>query len=350
MNTSSFLRENKLSSCVFSTSSNHVNENFYYFAGLSKTSQVTATLILTSKGPVILTNKLEHKIFRGKGKLVLIETRKDVEDALKKYCSKKIGTDFSYTTASRLSRIKKMAKGRVTDVSKWLGEMRAIKSVSEIKKIEEACKITEDALDGVEKLLKNAKTEQALALELEYAARKNGAEAIAYPPIVAHGKNSALAHHIPDKTKLKNGLLLIDFGVVYDGYCSDTTRVFSIGAASEKIIKIYETVHMAQQASIKLVKNGSRASDVHIAADNILQKELKQKLIHSIGHGLGVEVHDYPEVINSKSKIILKNNMVITIEPGYYNTHLGGIRIEDDVVVGNRPKLLSKAPSSIIEL
>ncbi len=350
MDTESFLKKNKLTSCVFSTFGNHINENFYYFTGLSKTSQVTATLILTSKGPVILTNRLEHKIFIGRGKNILMETAKDVGDALKRYCGKKIGIDFSYTTVARLSKIKKLAQGNTYDVSDRIGEFRSIKSLPEIKKIKDACKITEDVFDDVESLLKRAKTERELAIELEYNARKNGAEAVAYPPIVAHGKNSALAHHIPDGTKLKNGPLLIDFGVVYDGYCSDITRVFSVGKPSRRTEAVYKTVYKSQQASIKLARNGSKASDVHNAADDILRRELKQKLIHSVGHGIGLEVHDYPEGVNGESKLALRNGMVITIEPGYYEKGFGGIRIEDDIAIGNRPRLLSKAPPSIIEI
>ena len=350
MDVKRFLKENNLFSCVFSTTGSHVNEYFYYFTGLSKTAQVTATLILTEKDTIILTNRLEHGILRGKGKLIIIESRKDVEKALRKYCGKTIGVDFSNISVSGLARLRKLTGAKIIDMSKDLGNLRAVKSQPEIKKIKDACKITEEVLDNVGNLLKKTVTESGLALELEYAARKNGAETVAYQPIIAHEKNSALAHHIPGKTKLTKGLLLIDFGVVYEGYCSDITRAFFIGKADEKINSVYETVYKAQQAAIELAKNGSKASDVHNAANSILQTELKQKLIHSIGHGLGVEVHDYPEGINDKSKLILKRNMVITIEPGYYNTKFGGIRIEDDVVIGSRAKMLSNAPKSIIQL
>jgi len=348
MNYKKILEELRVSSCMFSTSGSSVNENFYYFTGASKSTQVTGTVIVHKNGLVILTNRLEYKILSGKGKLIIVETRKDVENVLKKYCGSIVGVDFSSTSVERFNRIKKMLKDRkLIDVSGKIEKIRSVKSSHEIKNIKEACKITEEVLSGMEKIIKKCTTEKDVAIELEYASRKNGAEAIAYPPIVAFGVNSALPHHVPGKTKISKGLLLVDFGVVYDGYCSDLTRMFTVGRASAEVKNVYAVVYAAQQAAISEVRANAKASSVHVAANKILFTGLKQKLIHSIGHGLGIAVHDC-FAVSDRSNFTLKNGMVITVEPGYYGKF--GLRIEDDILVSKRAKLLSKAPAEITEI
>lgn len=345
-----FLKDAKVDSCIFSTSGNNINGNFYYFAGMSKMTQVTATAVINRKGLVILTNNLECDLFR-RGEVVVIEKREDTERAMRKYNGKRVGVDFSSISAAGLLRFRKLLRGRkIIDISKKISGLRSIKSNVEIKKIKEACRIAEEVLGGMEKLVKKCRTESDLALELEYTARRNGAEGISFPPVVAFGKNSAVAHHVPGKTELGKGLLLIDFGVIFDGYCSDITRMFYLGRADEKTKQMYDSVYSAKQAAIKQIKNDVRMKDVHNAADSVLKEKLNQKLIHSIGHGLGIEVHDYPEGINGKSNGTLKNNMVITIEPGYYRKGWGGIRIEDDVLVRNKAIFMTKSPPHITEI
>ena len=349
MDAKKLLDNSKTSSCVFLTDGGHIDENFYYSTHLSKASQISGTVIVTREENVILTNPLEYKLLSGSGKLIIIKSRKDAEHAMKKYTGHTVGMDFSSISALRLSRMKKILKGKkIKNISEYVGELRAIKSNAEIKKIKEACKITETALENIGKLVKKCRTEKDIALELEYVARKNGAESAAFQPIVASGKNSALPHHLPGNVKLSKGILLIDFGVVYDGYCSDLTRVFHIGKCDEKSKYIYQIVYSAQHAAMEQMNEGTNAIDVHNAADGILYKQLNQHMIHSLGHGLGIDVHDFPQSINSKS-LLLRKNMVLTAEPGYYRNGWGGIRIEDDIVVGSQ-KRLSKAPSTITEV
>ncbi len=331
---------------ILTTSEDHIDENFYYLTGLSKEKHVSATLLLNGNNKLILTNRLEHGLF--KEKKIIIEKRAQFENILRKYCHGTVGMNLSYLSVNSHTRFQKILKGsKIVDISKELAKKREIKSAHEIRKIKTACKITSDTFDQIEKILKKARTEKELALELNYAAMKNGAEAIAFPTIIASGVNAALPHHSPTNEKI-SGLLLIDFGVVYDGYCSDMTRTFHIGKADEKAKRVYEIVYRAQTAGISKAKPNAKAKDVHNAAASIIKKELGQELIHSFGHGLGIEVHEDP-LISSNAKTVLKNNMVITTEPGYYDKSWGGVRIEDDMVVGS-PKPITKAPAFLMEI
>lgn len=334
-------------SLVFVTDGPRVDANFYYFAGLSKAIQVTSTIIVTKKGPIAITNRLEERIFGGKK--IVIESRSEAESAMRKHTGKTIGVDYSSISAARLFHFRKFLKGRkIIDVSGKMNGIRAVKAAPELKKVREACRMTEEILNAMEKLVKRSVTEKDLADEIAHAARRNGAEDISFPPIAACGKNSAIPHHVPGNAKLK-GMLLVDFGIVHQGYCSDLTRMFYIGKADEKAKRIYGTVHSAQAAAIAAARSGAKAKDVHIAADDIIKKNFKQSMIHSVGHGLGIEVHEYPGV-SEKSPATLARSMVITIEPGYYKKGWGGVRIEDDVVVGKKAILLSKAPARISEI
>lgn len=339
------LSEIGVDSLVFMTDGQRVDANFYYFTGLSKSIQVTSTVIVTSNGPLAITNRLEERIFSGKK--IVIENREQAENVMRKHTGKIVGVDYSSISAARLFHFRRVLGGKKTvDISAKMNEIRAVKTSGELRKVKEACRIAEDVMDGMERLAEKSRTEKNIADEIASAARRNG-EDVSFPPIVAAGKNSAIPHHVPGKAKLK-GLLLVDFGVIYGGYCSDLTRVFHMGKANEKAKQTYEIVYSAQQAAIAVAKQGAKASDVHIAADNIM-KSLGRKMIHSVGHGLGIDVHESPAV-SEKSNAVLRRNNVITIEPGYYEAGWGGVRIEDDLLIRRKPILLSKAPPSITEI
>ena len=331
---------------VFFTDGSRVDENFYYFTGLSKTAQVTGTVIVTKSGPVVITNRLESETF--KCRKIVIQKRAEAELAMRKYNGKNVGIDFTSVAYSRLLRFKKTLKGRkIVDVSKKMESIRSVKTPREIKNIKEACSISEELLENISGLVSKSRTEKELAAKVEYAA-KRASEGVSFPPIVAAGKNSAAPHHIPGAARLK-GILLVDFGVVYNGYSSDITRVFYAGRPDNTSRNIYKTVYMAQKASIKEIMHGAKVCDVHNAANKILESELKHKLIHSIGHGLGIAVHEFP-AFGENSKNVLAKDMVVTVEPGYYKKGWGGIRIEDDILVGKKAVLLSTAPSSLTEI
>jgi Xaa-Pro aminopeptidase len=176
--------------------------------------------------------------------------------------------------------------------------------------------------------------EAEVAAQLEYQARKRGAEGMSFPTIVASGRRSALPHGVASREGVPaRGFVILDFGVILAGYCSDMTRTVHVGKISPKAREMYEAVLAAQQAGIEAVRPGVPVGQVDRAARAVLRRAgLDRYFTHSTGHGVGLEIHEQPRVARGQTEV-LKPGMVITIEPGVYIPGSGGVRIEDMVVV-----------------
>jgi Xaa-Pro dipeptidase len=175
-------------------------------------------------------------------------------------------------------------------------------------------------------------------------------QAVSFETIVATGVHAAYSHHDNTNSKIKNGdMVICDFGVYVNGYCSDMTRTFPVGSASEDLINIYNIVFEAQAKAIKSVKEGKPFNIVDTAARGVIKEHGYAKyFVHSLGHGLGLEVHEAPAGINVGTKTKMKKNCTFTIEPGIYKPGLGGVRIEDDVLItGRGAELLTKYPKKL---
>lgn len=234
---------------------------------------------------------------------------------------------------------------------------RAIKTPEEILKIKKACAIGDKIYSQILKIVKIGITEKELASEIIRFIRKNNAR-LSFRPIVSFGKNSFEVHHKPTNLKLKknHGFVMIDLGTKVNGYCSDMTRTVFFGKASGKQKKIYRTVLNTQKIAIDFILNHSndtyhrRAKEAdRVARDYIIKKGFPP-FPHTLGHGIGKKVHEGFR-LGPKSKTILKDGMVFTIEPGIYIKNYGGVRIED-VFYLNKGKLiqLTKSPKNLIEL
>jgi Xaa-Pro aminopeptidase len=329
--------------------------NFFYFTGLSREKYENNFLVLTKRKVLIISSLLE-----GAGipfsRNYSVKTAKNHNEFIrilrKTIKGKVVGLNFDLLPVNYLKKMKKLLKGKkFIDVSRELNEMRAIKTKDEIKKIKVACNITEKTFNEINSFFTAGMTELELASRLEFAAKKLGAEELAFPLIVASGKNSSVPHHNTSTKKIKeNELILIDFGVKYKGYCSDLTRMFFSGKTPEYLNELYSEVMKAKQSAEKALGEGKNFAEAFRKADSFMQKHLGQKLIHDIGHGLGLEVHDFPKK-NFGEKLLLKENMVLTLEPGYYNAKIGGIRIEDNYLITKKGFInLSNAPKKITEL
>jgi Xaa-Pro dipeptidase len=177
--------------------------------------------------------------------------------------------------------------------------------------------------------------EYEVAAEIDYLLQKNGANSSAFTTISSFGKNTSNPHYTHGNYKLKDGdFILCDFGARYKRYNSDMTRTFVLGKPNQKQKKIYETVLKSQEKGFENIKPGIAAKDVHNVVNDFINKtEFKDLFIHSTGHSLGMDVHDPGVGFNSKCDITLKENMVLTVEPGIYLPNLGGVRIEDDILI-----------------
>lgn len=232
------------------------------------------------------------------------------------------------------------------------GEFRRVKTAREVENIRAAQRITDKAFLHVLDFIRPGVTEKEVAAELEYAMRKNGADGFAFETIAVSGKNSSLPHGVPSDTVLtENAFLTMDFGARYNGYCSDMTRTVVLGKADEKTKHIYETVLEAQKRGIAAAKAGVDGASVDAAArDYINSCGYEGKFGHSLGHSLGMEIHESPRFSSRSTDIFVPGN-IMTVEPGIYIEGFGGCRIEDMVLITETGcENLTNSPKELIEL
>jgi Xaa-Pro aminopeptidase len=252
---------------------------------------------------------------------------------------KKIGFDPSSLTHEAFRKLDDaLPMGQsLVGVGKLVEEQRAVKSSSEIGVIRRSVQANSEAFARTIKRVKPGVRERDIAAEIDFQMRMLGAEKPAFETIVASGVHSAFPHARPGARRLgENELLLIDVGATLDGYASDMTRVVFAGIPPKRVRELYQAVLEAQLTALNAVRPGIEASKVDRAARDVLKRhKLEREFVHSTGHGLGLEIHEMPRV-GRKEKTKLRAGMVITIEPGAYIDGLGGVRIEDTVLVTER--------------
>lgn len=233
-------------------------------------------------------------------------------------------------------------------VSEFL-QIRAIKTIDEILILKEAIKRADAAFSNVLSYVKEGVSEAELKVELEYLMAKEGHEGAAFGTIVAFGERAALPHAIPGKKKLKHGeLALIDFGLNYEGYMSDMTRTIQFGQIGKEESTSFNLTLKALEKSIEAVVPGVNVSDLDEVHRNLFRKAGVEKYsLRGLGHGVGLQIHEYPRVVE-KGPGILEENMVFTIEPGLYFPGRYGVRIEDIVLVDSSGcEVLTQTPREI---
>lgn len=252
---------------------------------------------------------------------------------LKSTGKKDLYIDYTKTSISEAEEYGELGFS-LKDCSKDMVASMKIKSDEELKNIKKACAIAEASLKCVLPLIKEGISELELAAALEAEFKKHGASNPSFETIVAFGKNAAVPHHETGSTRLKNNeCVLIDFGCLYKGYCSDMTRTFFYGKPDKQFKKAYEAVLEAHLAAEKGIYAGIEC----VAADKIARDILEERgygkyFTHSLGHGIGVNIHE-PPALSPKGKGTLENRMVFSIEPGVYLDGKFGIRIENTVTL-----------------
>ena len=324
---------------IYNGSESSPDLNFFYFTGLVEGGIFEGSYaIITQEKIKVLTSVLEEEIAKkGKNDVIVYRTGKERDELLKKTVgdAKKIGLNFSSLTLKDFEKLKKtLGEREFVDVSEKIMEMRKIKRSEEIKIIREACKIASEVAEIMPEFMKEGIREYELAARLGYEMFKRGAQDFAFTTIMAFGENSAEPHYLSGARKLKKGdFVLMDFGARYKRYNSDMTRTFVFGRASEEQKEIYYTVLEAQKLGIEMIKEGVDGKDVDTKVKEFIDStKYKGRMIHSTGHGLGLAVHDHIGLSKNFS-MILKEGMVVTVEPGIYIPGFGGVRIEDDVLV-----------------
>ena len=267
---------------------------------------------------------------------ILYKSFEDIKNYLKSHGVKEVYIDYDTVTLSELQNEYKRFGAKIKNGTKDIKELRAVKTTEELENIKKACEITEKSFYEILPFIREGITELELKEVLEKAFIKNGASAPSFDTIVAFGKNSAIPHHKTGTSNLtKNQAVLIDAGCVYNGYASDFTRTIFYGEPSEKFTKAYNAVLKANEIAIECITDGTplKSADA-FSRDYLKSLGYDEYFTHSLGHGLGLEIHEYPS-LSPKGEGLLKNNMAFTIEPGVYFNGEFGIRIEDTVALIN---------------
>ena len=253
---------------------------------------------------------------------------------------------ISYSKYQNLVRIYRLKEA--VETNNLIEKMRTIKDDNEIAKIRRACEITDNCFTHLLEYIKVGMTERQIAFEIEKYFIENGANGLAFDTIVASGENSSKPHAVPTNRKIQSGdNITIDFGAKYKGYCSDMTRTIFVGSVSDEVRNLYNFILEGQLRATNKIKDGvdgksvARGVQIEYNARNF-------ELTHALGHGVGLEVHELP-YLSYRSSYILKENMVVTNEPGIYVPEKIGIRIEDTILVNKlESEVLTKSSKELI--
>ena len=277
---------------------------------------------------------------------------KKIVDEIKSSGAKKIGVEATVMTVAQHDYLAREIVG-VEFKSLEFDTLRQVKDASEIEMIRKACEIADNAFTKILEVIKPGVREIEVAAELEYFMRKLGSERAAFDTIVASGIRGSLPHGIATEKKICAGeLVTMDFGATFGGYCSDMTRTVAVGKISFEQKKIYNAVYDAQLYGLEIISAGKSGKEIDTAVrDRLRDADYGEFFMHSLGHGVGLEIHEEPRLSSLSKCEHLLPNMIVTDEPGVYIKNFGGVRIEDTVLVKDGvSEALTCSPKTLIEL
>jgi Xaa-Pro aminopeptidase len=267
---------------------------------------------------------------------------------------RRLGIESEHLTVAGRTQLASFLRSdfRLRETQGLVERARMVKDAEEIARLRAAAVLGARLFDRALEVIRRGVKENEVAAEMEYAARRAGAEAMSFPTIIAAGKRSALPHGRASGAAIPSrGFVVCDFGVILSGYCSDRTRTVHVGRPTREARQMYEAVREAQAVAIETVKAGVSVGEIDQAARNVLRKNgLARHFTHSTGHGVGLEIHEPPRIAAGQTEI-LRPGMVITVEPGVYIAGSGGVRIEDMVVVTEQGcEVLAPASKELITI
>lgn len=336
--------------------------NIYYLTGFFSDphERVLALFLFADGETLLIAPALDREGVLASCRLEQFYFYRDHEDPFKPLKDRKelqtsitLGMEKNVVSYGRFERLKELFSQAVfADLTPELYELRAVKEEEEIRFIEHAVSIIEQSLRETVAKVRPGVKELELAAELDYRMKMLGAERPAFDTMVLTGPRSALPHGKPGMTEVREGdLLLFDCGVMANGYCSDITRTFVVGEPSEEIRRIYDTVLAAQLKAIEAVVPGRELGQVDRAARSFIESAgYGEYFTHRVGHGMGIEVHEFPSM-HEEYRDAIRAGMVFTIEPGIYIPGIGGVRIEDDILVTESGyRILTAYPKELTSL
>ncbi len=348
------LADKKLDYALFWSFGSPANPVLTY---LAQYSGIGCVLIGKTSAATLIVPDMEYERAHNTGiQRVRVFGRRPFSEVLQSCITKpkrrlRIGIDATKSTVSELKFFRKHIPALFVDMATEISEARMHKNDREIALIKKACAQGDIIFGKCLKNFRKFKTESDVAAYLVYETKRAGLE-VSFPPIVASGKHASMPHYEPKNVGLHNGFCVLDFGVISNGYCSDMTRTVFLGRPSAAQKKIYGFMQNIQQQAIEFCKEDMLFWAVHEFAVRALGK-YKKYFIHSLGHGIGVAVHEAPSIGPKNPQIPaykITNGMAFTIEPGIYLPKKYGIRIEDTVVFDKKISVLTKTPKDLITL
>lgn len=331
------LTENKLDALLITNSYNRrYMTNFSGTAGVVIVSADDAVFITDFR----YTEQAEEEI---QGYRIVQHQKTIIEEVafqLKKMNVKTVGFEKDDVSFGLYELYRQEVEAALKPVSGLVEKLRMVKTPEELELLQAAAKIADDAFAHIVTYIQPGVTELDVSNELEFFMRKQGATSSSFSIIVASGLRSALPHGVATDKVIQSGdFVTLDYGALYKGYISDITRTVAVGEPTDKLKEIYAVTLEAQELALKGIKPGMTGIEADaIARDYIISKGYGEAFGHSTGHGIGLEVHESPG-LSFRSETVLEPNMVVTVEPGIYLPEIGGVRIEDDIVItedGNR--------------
>lgn len=309
--------------------------DLFYLTGLKISS---GSLLITEDDSQLFVDGRYLEMVRQANLLsVVLDTEEEKRKFIKNHRIHRIIFDSAKTNCEHFALLRKIFRIPLQPRPRILQKVRMVKTPEEVAKMKKSAKLNYSGYRYLLKQLKSGITERELSLLFQIFCLKHGADGAAFEPIVAFGKNSSLPHHHSGSTRLKKGdIVLLDLGVQLEGYASDMTRVHFFGSPDPKLEKLYRIVRLAQKAALALCTPGQKIGELDAAARREMAKEgVEELFVHSLGHGIGLEVHEFPRIKQDgvDRLLPLEPGMAITIEPGLYLPNKGGVRYEDTILI-----------------
>ena len=329
-------------------------ENVCYFSGFRGDS--TALLVTQERLLLVTDSRYTEQAAAEAPLYEIVEQRDGLDRKIAELAAEigvvALGFEGAALVYERYEKLKELLGEISFDTSLTLDVLRWVKDADEIMRIRRACRIVDESFAHIIGLIQPGMTEREVAAELEHRMRTLGSERPAFQTIIASGVRGSLPHGVAsDKIIARGELVTMDFGAVWEGYCSDITRTICVGRADTRQRELYAAVLAAQQRALAAICPGVTGAEVdRIARDALAEKALDQYFGHGLGHSLGLEIHEEPR-LSKAGKALLQPNMLITDEPGVYIPAWGGIRIEDTVLItADGAESLTRAPKEFIEI